>query len=212
MSLSSKPLDIHWRDSDMKLTYTFPQRDISFVSQIPTDREIFAFSKIITCALCAGRRLWLVPMFPHRGRCRLSYVFRASFYSLRPFTVWGWPSVPRFGFIRLNHWVFAARSIFASSVLLLDVLFYLPLSHLCRHALDEFIIFAFPSMLRETCFLRTSWGFSVSLSPAPVQRLWTLSLRKLGLQSAILILRLSLCLVQFSIYSTVKELLKVSWW
>jgi hypothetical protein len=46
MSLSSNPLDIHCRDSDMKLTYTLTQWDISFISQIPTDREICDFEKL----------------------------------------------------------------------------------------------------------------------------------------------------------------------
>jgi hypothetical protein len=46
MSLSCKPLYIHCRVSDMKLTYTWPHTDMSFVSQIPTDREIYAFEKL----------------------------------------------------------------------------------------------------------------------------------------------------------------------
>jgi hypothetical protein len=46
MSLFSKPLDLHWRDSDMTMTYTLPQSDIRFVSRIPTDREIYAFEKL----------------------------------------------------------------------------------------------------------------------------------------------------------------------
>jgi hypothetical protein len=46
MALSSKPLDLHWRDSDTTMTYTLPQSDISFFSQIATDREIYAFEKL----------------------------------------------------------------------------------------------------------------------------------------------------------------------
>jgi hypothetical protein len=46
MSLSCKLLDIHWRDSDMKLTYTWPNSDMSVVYQIPADREIYAFEKL----------------------------------------------------------------------------------------------------------------------------------------------------------------------
>jgi hypothetical protein len=43
ISLYSKPLYLHLRDSDKTMTYTLPQSDISFISQIPTDREIYAF-------------------------------------------------------------------------------------------------------------------------------------------------------------------------
>jgi hypothetical protein len=46
LSLSCKPLDIHWRDSDMKLTYTWPHSDMSFATQIPADRKIYAFEKL----------------------------------------------------------------------------------------------------------------------------------------------------------------------
>jgi hypothetical protein len=46
MSLSCKPLDIHCRVSDTNLTYTWPHTDMSFVSQIPTEREIYAFEKL----------------------------------------------------------------------------------------------------------------------------------------------------------------------
>jgi hypothetical protein len=45
-SLSSKPLDLHWRTFDMTMTYMVPQTDMSFVSQFPTDRVIYAFEKM----------------------------------------------------------------------------------------------------------------------------------------------------------------------
>jgi hypothetical protein len=46
MFLTSKHLYIHRRDSDMKLTYKWPHTDMSFISQIPRDREIWAFDKL----------------------------------------------------------------------------------------------------------------------------------------------------------------------
>jgi hypothetical protein len=44
-SLSCKPFDLLWRDFAMTMIYTLPQIDMSCVSQIPTDREIYAFEK-----------------------------------------------------------------------------------------------------------------------------------------------------------------------
>jgi hypothetical protein len=41
-----KHLGIHWRDSGLTMKYNLPESDISFNSQIPTDREICAFESL----------------------------------------------------------------------------------------------------------------------------------------------------------------------